>query len=613
MCGICGLIGDREDKASVVARMLKEQIHRGPDGERVSSFERAALGFCRLSIIDLEGGMQPIFNEDGSKALVFNGEIYNYKELREELLQKGHSFTTQSDSETILHGFEEYGQHVVNHLRGMFAFAIWDDKKKRLFAARDFFGIKPFYYTMIDGCFVFASELKSILTVPGFERVLNEEAMEQYLSFQYSPMKETLFKGVFRLLPGSCLLFEKGKIRTAQYFDPMLIPEKGKTDRQIVDEIDAVMQDSVQKHMIADVEVGSFLSGGVDSSLIAALFNGDRTFSVGFMDENSQYNEMAYARELAKEKGLQFYTKQISTEEFWEAVPKVMYHLDEPSGDASAVALYFVAQEAARQVKVVNSGEGSDELFGGYTIYLEPRDISMVTGLPRPVRKAAGALAEKLPYGMKGRSFLIRGSKDVQERFIGNANIFSFEERRKLLKHPTDALPAKDLLARDYKRAGHLRDSDKMQYIDLKNWLPGDILQKADKMSMAHSLEVRVPFLDKEVFNVARRLSPEAKLRGAQTKYLFREAARRHLPEDTSKRRKLGFPVPIRVWLKEEPYYSIVKETFEGEDAQKLFHTEQLTALLDAHKKGERDNSRKIWTVYAFLVWYGIYFSGRAE
>ena len=608
MCGICGLAGKNENREKIVQRMLYEQRHRGPDGERVCVFPEAALGFCRLSIIDLAGGMQPIFNEDGSKVLVFNGEIYNYKDLREELLRRGHIFSTQSDSETILHGFEEYGEDVVNHLRGMFAFAIWDDKRHRLFAARDYFGIKPFYYTFTDGCFVFASEIKSILTVPGFKRELNKEAMEQYLSFQFSPLEETLFKGVFRLLPGHTLLLENGKVTTAEYFDPMLFPEEGKSDEQLVDEIDNALQDSVNAHMIADVEVGSFLSGGVDSSVIAALFSGDRTFSVGFLGEDSKYNEMAYARELAREKGLKFFPKTITEEEFWEAVPKVMYHLDEPSGDASAVALYFVAQEASRQVKVVTSGEGSDELFGGYTIYLEPRDLQPVTKLPRLVRKAAGAAAEKLPYGMKGRGFLIRGSKDVQERFIGNANIFTFEERQRLLRHPSGTMSAQAFLVPRYERARNLADSDKMQYIDLTTWLPGDILQKADRMSMAHSLEVRVPFLDKVLFETARKLPPSAKLRGPQTKYLLREAARRHLPEGPSKRRKLGFPVPIRVWLKEEPYYTRVKEMFEGPASRSLFRPEELVRLLNEHRQGQRDNSRKIWTVYVFLVWYHIFF-----
>ena len=617
MCGICGFTGHTQNRETVMEAMLYALRHRGPDGKdayydagKLCGTE-AALGFCRLSIIDLEGGMQPIVNETGDLILVFNGEIYNYKALKEELTAKGHVFSTKSDSETILHAYEEYGEKVTDHLRGMFAFVIWDRRSGRLFAARDFFGIKPFFYMQLDGHFVFASEIKALLEYPGYHREVNLSALEQYLSFQFSVQEDTFFRGIRRLPAGCNLTWENGTVSVKRYFDPMLTPSEGKTEEEIIRELDEVMIDSVQAHMVSDVEVGAFLSGGVDSSFIAATFSGKRAFTVGFMDENSIYNEMGRAKTLASVLNLEHHTKTISRKEFWDAVPRAMYYMDEPSGDSAAVALYFVAQEAAKYVKVVTSGEGSDELFGGYTIYCEPKSLRPVTSLPGPIRRGLARLAEPLPEGTKGRGVLIRGSKDVQERFIGNANIFSTQDRRDLLLERTGALSTKEFLHDVYQRVDDLDDMHKMQYVDLNEWLPGDILLKADRMSMAHSLELRVPFLDKEVFRVAKDLPLWAKIHGSQTKYLFRKMTEKYLPEDSAEVKKLGFPVPIRIWLKEEPCYGKVLEMFTGDSAKKFFHVEKLVKLLEDHRNGVRDNCRPIWTVYAFLIWYGIYFEGR--
>lgn len=610
MCGICGFVGNKyskEEKEVILKKMMDAMRHRGPDSDGVYATDDAGLGFVRLSIIDLADGAQPMYNEDKNLALVFNGEIYNYRSLKNDLLDKGHQFSNKSDSETLLHGYESYGTDLVNKLRGMFGFAIWNQAEKKLFAARDFFGIKPFYYTIVDGNFVFASEIKCLLEFPGFKREVNQAALEEYLSFQYSALEETLFKGVYRLLPGHFLTYEDGNLKIEKYFDSMLTPKNMGDDEQIVDRIEKVMKDSVDHHMIADVEVGAFLSGGVDSSYIAAEFSGDKAFTVGFLDEKNHYSEISYAKDLAKELGLEHHTKIISKEEYWDAIPKIMWHLDEPSGDAAAIALYFVAQEAAKYVKVVTSGEGSDELFGGYTIYHEPMSLKYYTWLPKGFRKAVGKLARKLP-DVKGKSFLIRGSKDVQERFIGNANIFTNKERRKLLKNRTGAPTTEKLLQPIYDRASKLDDMNKMQYVDLNCWLPGDILQKADRMSMAHSLELRVPFLDKEVFKIARCLPTKAKIRGNQTKYLFRKASEHVLPEVTAERKKLGFPVPIRVWIKEEPWYSEIKELFTSEAAEEFFNTDILVGLLEEHKAGHKDNSRKIWTVFSFLTWHKVFF-----
>lgn len=628
MCGICGFLGSKETKENkevVLRNMMRAMKHRGPDSEGIHITEDAALGFVRLSIIDLsDAGTQPMNNEDGKLTLVFNGEIYNYKKLRKELQELGHTFANHSDSETLLHGYESWGKGLVQKIRGMFGFGIWDDREKRFFAARDFFGIKPFFYTMIDGAFVFASEIKCLLQYPGFKKEVNQEVLEQYLSFQYSPLEETFFKGVYRLMPGHFLTWEDGKINIERYFDPMLTPKNMGTDEEIIDRIDKTMDKSVKRHMIADVEVGAFLSGGVDSSYIAAKFTGKKAFTVGFLDDTlrtchadsddldmtkykNKYSEIGYAHELAEKLGLEHYTKIISKEEYWESIPKVMYHLDEPSGDAAGIALYFVAQEAAKHVKVVTSGEGSDELFGGYNIYLEPHDLKYLSWLPKGLRKAMAKVAEKLP-DVKGKNYIIRASKDVQERFIGNARIFSDRERKELLVNKTPAKSTFDLLKPTYKKVSKLEDMNKMQYVDLNYWLPGDILQKADKMSMAHSLELRVPFLDRDVFELARCLPTKAKVRDHQTKYLFRKAAKRCLPRDSADRKKLGFPVPIRVWLKEEPWYSEVKAVFTSDSAKGFFHTEKLVELLDEHKAGHKDNSRKIWTVFAFLTWYKVFF-----
>ena len=613
MCGICGFIGKKEGQTEITGNMLKAIRHRGPDGQGIRVRGDAALGFCRLSIIDLDGGMQPMENETGDMALVFNGEIYNYMDLRKELEKAGHTFASHSDSETLIHGYEEYGEKIFDHLRGMFAFAIWDEKKKRLFAARDFFGIKPFYYAMIDGCFVFASEIKSILEFPGCRREVNREALEQYLSFQYSVLDETFFKGIYRLEAGSFLTFENGRIHVEKYFDPLLTPEKKCSEQLLFKRLEKTLKDSVECHMVSDVEIGAFLSGGVDSSFVAELFTGKKAFTVGFLDRQSKYNEIEAASGLAGKLGLEHHTKTISKEEFWEAVPKVMYYLDEPSGDASAVALYFVSQEAAKYVKVVTSGEGADELFGGYNIYMEPKALKWLKWIPKGLRKKMGKLAERLPENVKGRNYLMRAAKDVEERFIGNANIFSDEERRRLLRGNTGAVSTGEFLRKYFDKVAGLKDVDKMQYIDLTCWLEGDILLNADRMSMAHSLELRVPYLDREVFETAKIMPADTKIRHKQTKYLFRRITEKYLPKESARKKKLGFPVPIRVWLKEEPYYFAVREAFTGKAAREFFHTEELVRLLEEHRKGVKDNSRKIWTVYTFLVWHRVYIDNNSS
>ena len=610
MCGICGFTGYRQDQKTVIERMMKAIEHRGPDSEGSFCREKITLGFRRLSIIDLEDGQQPMESADGNLHIVFNGEIYDYKELRAELEASGISFCTHSDTEVLVNTIQQYGEKALDKLRGMFGFAVWNEKEQTLMLARDFFGIKPVYYAEIDGHFVFASEIKSILAFPGYERKVNQKALEQYLSFQYSPLEETFFKGIYKLMPGHMLLYKNGSYEIKTYFKPKLTPGQWnhKTNMaQLRSQLSEILKDSVKHHMLSDVEVGAFLSGGVDSGYLASSSGADQAFTVGF-DEGDRYSEVNKAAKVAEKAGLKHHVKIISKQEFWDALPDVMYHMDEPLGDASAVALYFLSKEAAGHVKVVLSGEGADELFGGYNIYREPHDLAGFQKLPYVLRKGLASCASALPFRFKGKNFLIRASKPVEERFIGNAFMFNEKERSRVLKNPTGKYNHTELTKPFYDKVKNQDDVTKMQYIDINFWLIGDILLKADKMSMAHSLEVRVPFLDREVFDVARHIPTKYKVNKQNTKYAMRMAAHRYLPDMVAEKKKLGFPVPIRIWLRDEKYYNVIKKAFHSEAANKYFNTDVLMQYLDEHKEGKADNSRKIWTVYMFLVWYEDFF-----
>lgn len=607
MCGICGFTGEVIDRNETIHKMTEVITHRGPDSDGFFLDDRISMGFRRLSIIDLEAGSQPIYNEDKSLVLTFNGEIYNYRDLRKELIAAGHKFYTETDSETLIHGFEEWGTDLLNKLRGMFGFAIYNKKDGSVFIARDFFGIKPMHYTLIDGELVYGSEIKSILCHPKFVKKFNTRALDTYLSFQYAVPPETFFEGVYCLLPGHYMWYRDGKVETTRYFEARFNSDESLTEEQAVDEIEKVFENSVNAHKIADVEVGCFLSSGVDSSYVSTYFADQKTFTVGF-DFGLKYNEISWAQRLSEKIGVEHHTKIIGSEEFWDAVPKVQYHMDQPLADPSCIALYFVSKLASEYVKVVLSGEGADELFGGYTVYNDPRVFKVYqTIVPYCIRRGIYKLVSKLP-DIKGRDYLMRATHPLEERFIGNAFMYDMKEKQEILKDPSIATRPQDITKKFYDRVKDYDDVTKMQYLDINLWMVGDILLKADRMSMANSLELRVPFLDKEVFKVASKLPTRLRVNKHNTKYAMRKAAQRHMPEETAEKEKLGFPVPTRVWLRDEKYYNVVKDMFNSDISKKFFKPEQLIAWLDEHYSGKEDNSRKVWTIYVFLVWYKIYF-----
>ncbi len=608
MCGICGFTGEITDKETVIKNMADVITHRGPDSEGFFCCEDISMGFRRLSIIDLEQGSQPIYNEDKTLVLTFNGEIYNYKDLKNELLAAGHEFYTDTDSEVLVHGFEQWQEKLLYKIRGMFSFAIFNTTDKSLFMARDFFGIKPLHYTLADNHLVYGSEIKSILKFPKVKKKFNENALDRYLSFQYSVPPETFFKNIYCLLPGHYLWYKDGKIETTRYFEPTFTPDENLTLDEAIEKIENAFEDSVNAHKISDVEVGCFLSSGVDSSYVSTYFSGQKAFTVGF-GSDEKYNEISFAKELAKEVGLDHHSKVISPEEFWDNIEHVQYIMDQPLADPSCIALFFVSKLASEYVKVVLSGEGADELFGGYNIYHEPLSLCKYQKLPRFLRKGLANLVSSIPFNFKSKNFIIRGSKDLPQRFIGNAFMFSLADKKKLLKNKNLATAPQEFCKKFYDKTQSYDDITRMQYLDINLWMVGDILLKADRMSMANSLELRVPFLDKKVFNVAKSIPSKLKVNNKNTKYAMRMAALKHLPQKTAQKKKLGFPVPTRVWLREEKYYNIVKEMFTSENANKFFNTEILLKYLDRHYHSKEDNSRKIWTVYIFLVWYNIYFN----
>ena len=614
MCGFVGFFNsDKIDNEQTLHLMSDAIAHRGPDDADYFTDGEISLGFRRLSIIDLAGGRQPILNEDGTLVLTFNGEIYNYQSLREDLIKKGHVFTTQTDSETILHGYEEYGEEILQKLRGMFAFVIWDKQNQKLFGARDIFGIKPFYYYLHDGVFLFGSEIKSFLSHPGFHKELDEERIPEYLSYEYIPNETTIFKNVFKLPGAHCFEYQNGKLSTERYYRVQYKPEEDKSLEYWEEEIGREFTESVAMHQISDVEVGCFLSSGVDSSyVVKEISKGTKkvkTFSVGYEEE--KYSELPYAQDFSQVVGVPNISNKVSADEFFDAMPEIQYFMDEPLPNPSEIPLYFLAKNARNYVKVVLSGEGADELFGGYPMYLQGGHFAEYTRkVPRPLRKLAGAVAGVLPE-FKGKHFLVRGAKEPWQRFMRANYVFTDSgERQKYLKRPITSKLPEEYSQRYFDEVSHLDEPTQLQYVDMHTWMIYDILLKADRMSMANSLELRVPFLDRKMLELSTRIPTRfrADCKTETTKKALRSAAIKQLPERTANKKKLGFPVPLSDWLREDKYYNKVKDAFQSDIAEKFFVTGELMKLLDDHKAGKALNMQKIWSFYTFIVWYEQFF-----
>lgn len=606
MCGIVGFVDKTKNKDKTIKKMADLIKHRGPDSDGYYTDEDVAIGFRRLSIIDLGNGSQPIYNEKKDKLVFFNGEIYNYKYLREDLEAKGHKFSTNTDTEVLLHGYEEYQEELLPMLRGMFAFVIYDIKNKELFGARDFYGIKPFYYALMKDSFMFGSEIKSFLAHPSFKKELNRDMLEQYLTFQYSVGEDTFFKNVYKLRPGHYFKYKNDKLTIDKYYEIEFSPNNDKSLEDWTKDIRELLDDSIKAHKISDVEVGSFLSSGVDSSLIAALSDVDKTFTVGF--EDKRYSEIDYAKDLSKNIKVKNISKVITKEEYFKKFPEIQYYMDEPLADPSAIALYFVANLASKHVKVSLSGEGSDEIFGGYNIYHEPYSVSWYYKIPYFIRRFIGILVYPFRHH-RGFNFLYRRSRKLEDRYVGNAFMFEPQEVKKMVNFEVSGKTYKDLTKPYYDKIKNYDDVTKMQYIDFNFWLIGDILLKADKMSMANSLEVRVPYLDRILIDEARHLPTKYKIKDGQTKYAFRKVANDVLEDKVAKKKKLGFPVPIREWIKEDSIYKKIEDVFKK--SSEFFDVDYILKLLSDHKEGKKDNSRKVWTIYSFLIWYQEYFVER--
>lgn len=616
MCGFVGFIDENDqtyDHRAAIVAMADAIAHRGPDSEGYFEDGRAALGFRRLAIIDLAGANQPLYNENRSLVLVFNGEIYNYRELRRQLIAAGHAFSTQGDAEVVLHGFERWGAGVLDRLRGMFAFALYDTATGELFCARDAFGIKPLYYAAEGDRILFGSEIKGLLAHPHARRSLNERRLAHWLCMEYLPDEETLFEGVRKLPAGHWLRWRNGRAERGRWFVPRFAPDAGRSLKESAEAIEAALRESVAAHAIADVDVGCFLSAGVDSSLVAqeaARIMEARTFTIGWGE--GRFSELEAAAAFARATGLPNEGRILGAEQFFASVPAVQYAMDEPLPNPSAVPLYHLCAMAAESVKVVLSGEGADELFGGYPYYQECLAFAPYMMVPAPARRALAAAARHLPEGTHGRRFLMRGAHPLPERYIRLEYNFPWAEALDLLAPELGArcaaAPTPWELAAPLFAEIEADEITAMQTADILTWMQQDILLKADKMSMASSLELRVPFLDREVFALASTLPASQRVGRRETKIALRAAAARTLPQATAAMPKQGFVTPLAQWLQEEPWHSQVREVLNSERARRFFRTDRLNALLDEHQRGPRSHMKKIWSAYCFLNWHEQYF-----
>jgi asparagine synthase (glutamine-hydrolysing) len=623
MCGLIAWVGAGGGTApalDALAGAAQQMRHRGRDDSGQWSDGQAALAFARLSIIDIAHSHQPLHwgpaQAPERYVLVFNGEIYNYRELRAELAEAhGARFATEGDGEAVVVAWHHWGEAALARLRGMFAFAIWDSESRQLVCARDAFGIKPLFMATGSGGTAVGSEEKSLLhlaTPLGLDLSLDTRALQHYAQLQYVPEPETLHRGVRRLPAGHLATVRPGQPpEVRRWFRPLFAVEPfrpGSTQARC-DEISAALQDSVARHMRADVTVGAFLSGGIDSTAIAALAMRHNpkliTFTAGF--EQAGFSEVDVAAESARAIGARHVVRMVSEAEFVAALPEIVWHLDEPVADAALVPLYFVAREARQHVKVVLSGEGADELFAGYPIYHEPLSLQPFEYLPGTVRRALGRLSQMLPDGLRGKGLLQRGSMTLEQRNYGNARNFSDAQLQALLPGYNPAWGHADITAEVYAESRGWDPVVRMQHLDLRTWLPGDILLGADKMTMAHALELRVPFLDPAVFAVAARLPHTQKVTGHTTKHALREALVGIVPPHVLQRAKLGFPVPIAQWLRQGELADWAQALVQRSAAGHLMHLGTVQTLLDEHRRGLADHSRRLWTALIFLLWFAIF------
>ncbi|TWP48903.1 asparagine synthase (glutamine-hydrolyzing) [Lentzea tibetensis] len=628
MCGLVGLVSPTENEAEVaraaVDSAMRCQRHRGPDEHGTWHGSEVVFGFNRLSIIDIEHSHQPLHwgppEAPGRYTINFNGEIYNYLELRAELTEKyGARFATDGDTETIVAAYHYLGPAAITRLRGMFAFLIWDSERSMVFGGRDPFGIKPLYYATGPNGTAFSSEKKSVLELAstlGIQLQMDRKALQHYLTLQYVPEPASLHDTVRRIESGtSFTITPGGKVTTERYFPASFKIRTVRSEAEadaLYDEITEALRDSVAKHMRADVTVGSFLSGGIDSTVVAALakeHNPDLiTFTTGF--ERQGFSEVDVAAESAALIGVKHVVRTVTAQEMMDSLPLITWYLDDPVADPALVPLWFIAREARQHVKVVLSGEGADELFGGYTIYREPLSLAPFEKVPGALRKAMGKVSTKIPQGVRGKDLLRRGALTLEERYYGNARIFLDDQLRQVLRTYDPAVSHMDATAQAYRESEHWDPVTRMQHVDLFTWLRGDILVKADKMTMANSLELRVPFLDPEVFRIASQIPSELKITKDTTKFALRKAIRDIVPAHVLNRRKLGFPVPIRHWLKDEMHDWAVGIVRSSQTDQYIDKNAVLR-LIEEHRSGILDHSRRIWALLVFMIWHGIFVEGR--
>lgn len=622
MCGIVAFYDPKiNEKQAVIGKMMATIKHRGPSSDGYYTNDEVALGFRRLSIIDLRGGSQPIYNEDKTRAIIFNGEIYNFKPLREELIKAGHVFSTKADTEVLLHGYEEWGMDgLLKRVRGMFAFLIWDDNNKTLYGARDFFGIKPMYYSNQNGHLLVGSELKSFLEFPKFKRELNVEAVKPYLMNQYNDLEETFFKGVYRFPAGHWFEYKDGEMKTHQYWDAEY-KENSLSFEETLKRINDDLKETVDLYRNADVKVGAFLSEGIDSSYLTTLLNPDDVFSVSFDD--STYDEASKAKALADINHWTFFSDKVDADEAMHDFPEMQYHMDEPDANPSIIPLWYLCKLARKHVTVALSGEGADELFAGYVNYGMHTHNDIIKVFTSELKKLPKKKQVKLAHKIKkmpnfpGKVHMYTNLAEPSEFYVGQSviydmdypTIFTSKDANSILQ-PTyrNKLTVNGIYQKDFKKVKNIDNVKQMQYIDLHHFMLNDIEQKADKISMAHSLEVRVPYLDKKIAELANSIPTKYLVNRHDTKYALRKASEKVLPDEWAKRPKLGFPTPIKQWLKEPRFYKQVRSLFEEEFVNDIFDQKKIIKLLDDNYEGDGSHRRQIWVIYTFLVWYKLFF-----